>query len=78
MSNTRISLCVITGNEEPAVERFLSSFAPAIAAGIHEKTFAYAVQTCSSALRYVEYSVKHHDGKTSAETAKDRLKEQTA
>lgn len=40
--------------------RSITAMAPALARGIHERTFAYAVSTCANVLHYVEACVKEH------------------
>lgn len=47
----------------------LTSVAPALAKGIHEKSFAYAMQCSSAALRYVEASLKKHQAEQAKEAA---------
>lgn len=38
----------------------LSAMAPVLARGIHERTFAYAVEVCGNAVRYADLCVKSH------------------
>lgn len=47
----------------------LSAVAPALAQGIHEKTFAYAMQCSSAGLRYVEASLAKHKAEAKREEA---------
>ena len=43
--------------------RSVSAVAPALARGIHERTFAFAVSTCASAVRYADACVSKYEGK---------------
>jgi len=56
----------------PEFRRFLqalTSIAPALAQGIHEKSFAYAMQCSSAGLRYVEASLNAHKAEAKKEAA---------
>ena len=60
--------------EDREFMKALSAMAPALARGIHERTFSYAVDTCANAVRYVAASASRHEVGETADTAADRMK----